>query len=71
MFWPVVVIGFIVYILNELKVIKIRKSNVLLIAYIFSFMNIIYYFYRLFEKSSVIYFNFTESLIYKIITILK
>ena len=71
MFWPFFLIGFIIYILCEFEMIKISKKKILLIACIFSFMNIIYYFYRLFGNSNVIYFDFTQSLIYKIISMFK
>lgn len=71
LFWPVVVMGFMVYILIEFKILKISKKKLLSYAYIITFLNLIYYFYRLFGKSSVVYFDFTESLIYKIITMFK
>lgn len=70
MLWPIVPIGFIFYILYELKIIKINKKVLLSIAYIICIINLVYYFYRLFSGSNIVYFDFTESLIYKLIKIL-
>lgn len=70
MFWPIVPIGFITYILYELKILKINKKLLLVIAYIICVINLIYYFYRLFNGSNIVYFDFTESLIYKLIKVI-
>lgn len=69
LFWPVVIIGFIIYFLNNFKTI-INKKIMMPFLYIFCFFNVIYYFYRLFNGSNIVYFDFTESLLYKIIGIL-
>lgn len=69
LFWPLILVIFIIYILYKLKKIFISKRHVMLILYIFCFLNLIYYFYRLFSGSSVVYFDFYESLLYKIISL--
>lgn len=69
LFWPFVIIGFIIYLLYDFKIIKINKKYLLFISIIICFLNLIYYFYRLFNGSSIVYFDFTESLIYKILNL--
>lgn len=69
-FWPVVVVGSILYILYITKIIKInQKKTILILCIIICLLNLIYYFWRLFNNSDIVYFDFTESLIYKIITL--
>ena len=70
LFWPVVPIGFIGYALYAFKIITINKKILLMNAYIICISNLIYYFYRLFSGSNIVYFDFAESLIYKIINII-
>ena len=71
MFWPVVIVGFIIYVLYDFKILNISKKNILLTLYTITFFNIIYYFYRLFNNSSVVNFDFHKSLLYKIISIFR
>lgn len=71
LFWPVVVIILIVYLLYEFKVVRLNKKILLLIACIICILNLIYYLYRLFNGSDIVYYNFTDSLIYKIIKLLS
>ena len=70
LFWPVAVLVFILYLLYEFKVMRLNKKALLLIAYIICILNLIYYLYRLFNGSDIVYYNFTDSLIYKIIKLL-
>ena len=68
-FWPIVLIGIIVHILYEFKVIKMNKVfNISL--YVFVILNFVYYIYRLTSGSNIVYFNFKGSLLYKIFNIL-
>ena len=65
-FWPLVLIMVIIHILYEFKVIKINKKIMYFFLYLFAIINLIYYFCRLFSGSDIVYFDFTESLIYRI-----
>ena len=70
LFWPIVIIGFVIYLLYDAKKIHVSKKTMILIANVFCILNLIYYFYRLFNGSEIVYFDFTESLLYKIINII-
>ena len=65
--WPLVLIILIIYTLIELKIIKIKKKIIYILLYVFCIINLIYYFYRLFNNSNIVYFDFKKSLINKII----
>ena len=67
LFWPIILLLIILHILYEFKIIKLNKKLIYYSLYAFSTVNLIYYFYRLFNGSDIVYFDFTESLIYKII----
>lgn len=69
MFWPIVVIGLIAYALYKLKIIKVNRNVMIFILCIICFVNLGYYFYRLFNDSEIVYFAFNESLIFKILKI--
>lgn len=69
LFWPFLLIGFIVHILYTFNIIKINKKYIYICLYILCFLNLIYYFYRLFNGSDVVYFDFSESLLYKILNL--
>lgn len=66
MLWPLALVVIIVHILIELDLIKINKKKMYFILYFLCIINLIYYFYRFYNNSSIVYFNFYESLIYKI-----
>ena len=53
-FWPVVVVGSIIYTLYITKIIKINKKKILSIIYIICMLNLIYYFWRLFNNSDIV-----------------
>ena len=67
LFWPVVIFILVIYILKVLKKISINNKTMLLILYIFCFVDLIYYFYRLFNGSDIVYFDFYESQLYRFI----
>ena len=63
--WPFVMIGFIVYILIVFGFLKFNEKY-LYVMYIIGFLNLLYYFYRLFSESAIVNINFVDSFIYKI-----
>ena len=65
--WPLALVGIIIFILYNLKVIKLKKEYIKVFFSFFIISFLIYYFYRLFCGSKIVYFNFNKSLIYKII----
>ena len=69
LFWPFVIIYFIIFLLYNLKILKINKKYFFISLYIICSLNLIYYFYRLFNGSDIVYFDFTESLLYKILNL--
>lgn len=64
--WPIIVILVFLYILYVFGKFKFNKKTIFIIN-ILAVINLIYYFYRLFNGSNIIYFDFKTSLIYKII----
>lgn len=68
--WPIVIIIIAIHVLSEFKVIIINKKKFRVILIIFSILNLIYYFYRLFNGSNIVKINFEESLIYKLYSII-
>lgn len=68
MLWPFVLVGIILHVLIEFKIVRLNKKIIYFLLYLFCLVNLIYYFYRLFNDSNVVYFNFSKSLIYKILT---
>ena len=70
LFWPIVIIGIIIHILYEFKIIIKYKKIMMILLYIFVILNFIYYIYRFINGSNIVYFNFKESLIYKIYAII-
>lgn len=66
MFWPIVVVGLIAYTLYKLKILKVNRNQMIMILCIICIANLVYYFYRLFNNSEIVYFAFNESLIYKV-----
>jgi hypothetical protein len=69
--WPLALIGIIIFILYEFKIIKVKKIYIRVFLSLFITSFLIYYFYRLFNDSDIVYFNFNKSLIYKIIMSFK
>ena len=65
--WPVALLLLIFYILIERKIIRINKRTIYIVLYIICAINLIYYFYRLFNNSNIVYFRFEKSLIKRII----
>ena len=65
LFWPFAIICLFLYILYYFRII-VNKKKMMNFFYIICFLNTIYYFYRLFNGSNIVYFNFNESLLYKI-----
>ena len=70
LFWPIIPLSFLIYLFNKFKIIIINKKTLMINIYIICSLNTIYYFYRLFSNSNIVYFDFTESLIYKLINLL-
>ena len=70
LFWPIVLIGIIIHVLYEFKLITKYKKTMMIFLYIFVFINFFYYIYRFTNGSNIVYFDFHESLIYKIINLL-
>lgn len=70
LFWPVVIIGIIIHILYEFKIITKYKKLMMILLYIFVILNFIYYIYRFINGSDIVNFNFKESIIYKIYDII-
>lgn len=71
LFWPIILLGLIIWALYKLKIIKLSKKTINISLCAFSIINLIYYFYRLFNGSEIVYFNFSESLIYKLISLIR
>lgn len=69
-FWPIVIIGITIHILYEFKIITKYKKIMMILLYIFVILNFIYYIYRFTNGSDIVYFNFKESLIYRIYDII-
>ena len=66
LFWPLIIIGLVLHILYEYKKININKKLMFGFLYSFCAINLVYYFYRFFSGSSIVYFDFSESLLYRI-----
>ncbi len=69
--WPIIMIGIIIFILYELKIIKLSKKTLYIILCTFAILNFIYYLYRFVHGSEIVYFNFKESLLYRIYLLIK
>ncbi len=69
-FWPVVIVLFVLYFIFMFKNIKINKKMVCILD-IIGILNLVYYFYRLFFLPDVLYINFENSILYKILLIFK
>ena len=67
LFWPIVIIGIIIHILYEFNILKKYKKIMMILLYIFVILNFFYYIYRFSNGSDIVYFNFKESLLYRII----
>ena len=66
LFWPAILIGIVLHILYEFNVLKKYKKPLMIMLYIFVGINFIYYIYRFASGSDIVYFNFYESLTYKL-----
>lgn len=64
--WPLIISGIILYILYKYKMIHINEKIVFFLLEVFAIINVIYYFYRLFSGSNIVYIDFSQSLLYKI-----
>jgi hypothetical protein len=64
--WPLIIISYILYILNEFNYLKLKKKTINKLIYIVSIIFIIYYLIRIFTGCPIVKINFTKSLIYKL-----
>lgn len=71
LFWPVILIGIIIHVLYELQIIKSNKKQMFIVLYIFAISNLIYFLYRFISGSEIVYFNFSESLLYRVFVFIK
>ena len=69
--WPIILIGILIHVLYELKIITINKKTIYISLYLFTFINFIYYLYRFYNGSEIVNFTFNESLLYKIYLFIK
>ena len=65
-FWPFIIIFVIIFALLKFKVLRINKEYIFMTLMVFSILNLTYYFYRLSIGSSIVNYNFNQSLLHKI-----
>ena len=64
--WPLVILGFIIYMLKELKIITLKEKYINILIFFLAILCISYFIMRHIINSPVVKIDITKSLIYKI-----